>query len=104
MVPKRGEVWSVDFGLAAKVRPAVVVSIDYTDDDRAILGIVPHTTSVRGSKFEIRVPVRFLAADGAFLLQGFATLPPRHFIRRLGVLNADQMSQIEAGLRDWLAL
>lgn len=92
--PQRSEVWLFDFGMAAKVRPAVVMSISYLDADRAIIGVVPHTTTLRGSQFEIVVPVRFLE-PGAFLLQGFATMPPRHFIRRLGSLNGDQMNLIE---------
>lgn len=32
-VPQRGEVWLVDLGLAAKVRPAVVMSIPAADVD-----------------------------------------------------------------------
>ena len=94
-VPERGEVWMVDFGLAAKVRPAVVVSIPFGDTDRSIIGVVPHTTALRGSQFEIAAQVRFLDRDGAFLLQGFATMPPRHFVRSPGKLSAEQMMLIE---------
>jgi mRNA interferase MazF len=61
-VPQRGEVWLVDLGLAAKVRPAVVMSIPATDVDRALVTIVPHTTSARGSRFEAAVSVSFLRA------------------------------------------
>ncbi len=39
---KRGEVWQVDFGMAQKVRPAVVVSVPYEDADRALIAVVPH--------------------------------------------------------------
>jgi mRNA interferase MazF len=53
--PQRGEVWLVDLGLAAKVRPAVVMSIPATDVDRALVTIVPNTTRprlpIRGSHF-----------------------------------------------------
>ena len=49
--PQRGEVWLIDLGFAAKTRPAVVVSIEIEDADRALLTIVPHTTSARGSRF-----------------------------------------------------
>ena len=51
-VPQRGEVWLVDLGLAAKVRPALVVSVPPGDVDRALVTIVPHTTSLRNSRFE----------------------------------------------------
>src|ERR1043166_721163 len=50
-VAKRGEVWQVDFGITAKVRPALVISIPYSDSDRALVGVIPHTTAKRGSQF-----------------------------------------------------
>jgi mRNA interferase MazF len=49
-VPKRGEVWQVDFGITQKVRPALVISIPFEDTDRALIGVIPHTTAVRGSQ------------------------------------------------------
>ena len=52
IVARRGEVWLVDLGMAAKVRPAVVVSVPADDTDRALVTIVPHTTSARQSRFE----------------------------------------------------
>jgi mRNA-degrading endonuclease toxin of MazEF toxin-antitoxin module len=52
-VPERGEVWQVDFGVTQKVRPALVISVPYGDTDRALIGVIPHTTAVRGSQFEV---------------------------------------------------
>ena len=57
-MPERGEVWQVDFGTVAKVRPALVISVPYADADRALIGVVPHTTSNRGSQFEVAVGKR----------------------------------------------
>jgi hypothetical protein len=34
---KRGEVWQVDFGLAAKVRPALELGCDIADEDRVLV-------------------------------------------------------------------
>ena len=48
---ERGEVWLVDFGLAAKARPAAVINIPFLDHERAVYAIVPHTTALRGSRF-----------------------------------------------------
>ena len=59
--PGRGEVWVVDLGMAAKVRPAVVLSVPPSDTDRALVTVVPHTTSVRGSRFEVATGVAFLS-------------------------------------------
>ncbi len=103
MQPKRGEVWQVDFGLAGKVRPAVVISVDLTDLDRALFCVAPHTTTLRGSRFEIIVPMRFLD-PGAFLLQGVTNFTIRRFERRLGILDESQMRLVENGLRLLFAL
>ena len=54
----RGEVWLVDLGMAAKVRPALVVSVPAEDIDRALVTLVPHTTSPRQSRFEVAAAVR----------------------------------------------
>ncbi len=102
-MPKRGEVWQVDFGITAKVRPALVISVPYADDDRALIGVIPHTTATRGSQFEVVVPVRFLE-EGAFLVQGLQALPPRFFLRRLGVLTPEQLQSVEEGLLQWLGI
>jgi len=99
-VPERGEVWQVDFGVTQKVRPALVISVPYGDADRALIGIIPHTTATRGSQFEVSVPVRFLS-EGAFLVQGIQALPPKYFLRRLGTLTPEQLRPVEDALLQW---
>lgn len=83
--PKRGEVWQVDFSITQKVRPALGISMPFRDSDRALIGVIPHTTPIRGSQFEVPIPVPFLS-EGAFLLQGIQAIPPKYFLRRLGVV------------------
>lgn len=102
-MPERGEVWQVDFGITQKVRPALVIGIPYSDNDRALIGIIPHTTATRGSQFEAPVRNRFLG-DGAFLVQGIQALPTRYFLRRLGILTADPLQQVETVLLHWLGI
>jgi len=102
-VPERGEVWQVDFGITQKVRPALVIGIPYGEADRALIGVIPHTTATRGSQFEVVLAVPFLS-EGAFLVQGIQALPPKYFLRRLGVLSAEQLSRVEQGLMNWLGL
>jgi mRNA-degrading endonuclease toxin of MazEF toxin-antitoxin module len=63
-VPNRGEIWLVDLGYAAKVRPCLVLSIPAADEDRALATLVPHTTSTRGFRFEVALKAPFLAARG----------------------------------------
>ena len=101
MAPTRGEVWLFDLGMAGKIRPALVVSVGYGDLDRALITILPHTTSLRGSQYEITVNVPFLKA-GAFLVQNVATYPNVRAIRKLGTLKRDQFDLVFAGLLRWL--
>jgi mRNA interferase MazF len=61
----RGEVWLIDLGLAAKVRPGLVPSVAPINQERVLVTLVPHTTSLRGTRFEIVVPKPFLKT-GAF--------------------------------------
>ena len=63
--PRRGEVWMVDLGMTAKVRPCLVISIGATEQERALATLVPHTTSIRNSRFEVNLKVRFLR-EGVF--------------------------------------
>jgi len=101
MTPSRAEVWLFDLGMAEKVRPALVVSVAYGDVDRALITIIPHTTSLRGSQYEIPVNVSFLK-PGAFLVQNVATYPNVRAIRKLGTLKPDSVQFGFAGLLRWL--
>lgn len=101
MTPAPGEVWLLDLGMAAKVRPALIVSVGSGDTDRSLITVVPHTTALRGSQYEIVVPVAFLK-PGAFLLQNVATYPTVRAIRKLGVLRKEQFEPISSGLLRWL--
>jgi mRNA interferase MazF len=87
--------------MTAKTRPVLVVSVAYGDADRAIVTVVPHTTQLRGSPFEISVRVPFLL-QGAFVVQGISTYPKAWAIRKIGALTRDQMGAVMAGLLNWL--
>lgn len=101
-IPTRGDVWLVDLGVVAKVRPCLLLSVPADDDnDRVLTTIVPHTTSTRGSRFEVPSSVRFLK-PGAFDAQGIITIPTVKLVRRLGSLPDDQMSGVERAVRQWL--
>jgi mRNA-degrading endonuclease toxin of MazEF toxin-antitoxin module len=39
------------------VRPAVIFNTPFRDDERALFAIVPHTTALRGGRFEVAVNV-----------------------------------------------
>ncbi|MEA5498453.1 type II toxin-antitoxin system PemK/MazF family toxin [Limnoraphis robusta Tam1] len=99
--PERGEVWLVDLGYVAKVRPCLVVSIPAFEQDRALATLVPHTTSPRGSRFEVDVKAKFLKS-GVFDVQNIITIPHAKLLRKLGELNSEQLGKIEETLLLWL--
>ena len=101
---KRGEVWLVDLGMIAKVRPCLVLSIPAdADNDRVLTTVVPHTTSTHGSRFEVASNVRFLK-EGAFDAQNLVSIPTVKLIRRLGKLSDKKMSEVAATVKTWLDL
>ena len=99
--PRRGEVWLFDCGIVAKVRPVLILSIPFADTDRAVITVVFHTTTLRGSDFEVRIKIPFLK-EGAFVAQSIATYPIARAIRKLGVLNETQLAEVEAAVFKWL--
>ena len=101
--PVRGEVWLVDLGMTAKVRPCLVISADIGENDRALITLVPHTTSIRETRFEAPLQIQFLR-PGAFDAQGLITVPATLAIRRLGALNESQLKAVEAAVCKWLQL
>jgi mRNA interferase MazF len=101
--PKRGDVWIVDLGLAAKVRPCLLLTDFPSDDELALVTVVPHTTALRGNKWEHICETNFLQR-GAFHLQQVQSVSIAKLVRRLGALNDDEMARIAEGLRERLAL
>jgi mRNA interferase MazF len=94
-------VWIVDLGLAAKVRPALVLSVPASDQDRSLVTVVAHTTSARGGRFEVAVRTLFLKA-GVFDAQNLVTIPDARLIRRIGTLRPEDLASVENAVRAWL--
>ena len=90
---KPGEVWLIDLGLAAKVRPCLVLSDYPADDELALLVIVPHTTAVRNNRWELNISKSFLK-PGVFHLQQLQTVPIARLQKRLGVLTLPVLSLV----------
>ncbi len=100
---RRGQVWLVDLGYVAKTRPALVVSVPPLDDERALVTIVPHTTSSRGTRFEVASKERYLKA-GVFDAQNLVTIPQAKLIRRLGNLSDKTVTEVLKAMEAWLGL
>ena len=93
----------VDLGLAAKVRPCLVMNIPALDQDRALATLIPHTTSVRGSRFEVGLKIAFLQ-PGAFDAQSLVSVPHAKLVRKLGTLTTSQLLSVESVVQEWLGL
>jgi mRNA interferase MazF len=91
-----GEVWTIDFGLAAKVRPALLLTGEPAKDELAL-----HTTALRGNRWELAIDKPFLK-PGAFHLQQVQTVSTVKLERRLGVLSGEEMNRVRSALRNRL--
>jgi mRNA interferase MazF len=93
----------VDLGMVAKARPALVLSVPFIDEERAVYAVVPHTTATRGGRFEVVIGVPWLL-PGAFDVQGQRSIPGSVFMRRMGTLSQPQMEKIVETTRLWLGI
>jgi len=100
---QRGEVWMIDLGMAAKPRPCLVLSVEYRDDERAIVTYVPRTTSLRDTRFEVAHQARGFDAGG-FDAQNIAGVPVVRLMRRMGVVDPSVLAQVESAVKAWLGL
>ncbi|MGH8523006.1 MAG: hypothetical protein ACREXY_01940 [Gammaproteobacteria bacterium] len=73
-----------------------MLSIPTAEMDRSLATVVPHTTSLRGTRFEVTVSVPFLRIGG-FDAQGIVTVPTVRLIRHLGTLKPEQLNTVVKG-------
>jgi mRNA interferase MazF len=98
--PRHGEVWLADMGLAAKVRPVLVLLADDLDVERTLIVHVPITTQSRGGPLEVGVGhLRFLDRASVANVQAIGSLPRARSKRRLGVLPPDELERIKQAIR-----
>jgi mRNA interferase MazF len=95
---ERGEVWQIDFGIAAKVRPALLLTGEPADDELDLFTVLLHTTATRGNRWELVIPKPFLQT-GAFHLQQVQTVSGAKLLRRLGSLSPAEMERLSEALR-----
>jgi mRNA interferase MazF len=63
-------VWLVDFGMAAKVRPALLLTGKPADDELDLVTVLLHTTALRGNRSELDIPRPFLKPGAVSLAAG----------------------------------
>ena len=102
-VVSKGEVWTIDFGLAAKIRPALLLTGNPADNELDLVTVVLHTTALRGNPWELSISKPFLK-PGAFHLQQVQTISVAKLERRLGTLSDDEMKRLLDALRKRLGV
>jgi mRNA interferase MazF len=92
-------VWLAELGLAAKVRPVVIVSRYDPDAPRALVLYVPLTTQSRLSSYEVPIPrLPFLDRDSVANVQGLGSIPTVRLERRLGKIPNDVLTKLRIAL------
>jgi mRNA interferase MazF len=99
----KGEIWLVDFGMVAKVRPALLLTGEPDDDELDLVTVLLHTTALRGNRWELNLLKPFLR-PGAFHLQQIQSISAAKLERKLGVLTQPEIQQVEEALLRRLAL
>ncbi|MCX6904402.1 MAG: type II toxin-antitoxin system PemK/MazF family toxin [Verrucomicrobia bacterium] len=93
----KGEIWLVDFGMVAKVRPALLLTGEPADDELDLVTVLLHTTALRGNRWELSIPKPFLR-PGAFHLQQIQSVSVAKLERRLGGLTEAEMECVREAL------
>ena len=100
---RRGDVWLVDLGMAAKVRPCLLLTDYPADDELALVTLVAHTTALRGNRWELSIPKPFLK-EGAFHLQQIQSVTLTRLVRRMGRLSDEEWSRVLGALSQRISL
>ena len=100
---QQGEIWTVDLGMAAKVRPCLLLTDFPADDELALITVLPHTTSLHGNRWELTVPKPF-SKPGAFHLQQIQSVSVARLVRKLGAVTPQEWRQVQDKLRALFSL
>ena len=100
-----GEVWTVDFGTAAKQRPVVILAFPQPQDARALVVVAPLTSQIRGLRGEVELgKPMWLPKPSAVNIQGLASIDQHSLLRKLGKLTPSQLEAVKVAVRDLLGL
>ena len=100
---RKGDVWIVDLGMAAKVRPCLLLTDFPAANELALITVVAHTTALRGNRWELNIPKPFLK-PGAFHFQQIQSVSIARMERKIGILNSDEWAIVEAKLSERFSL
>ncbi|HEY3853344.1 MAG TPA: hypothetical protein VGO67_03000 [Verrucomicrobiae bacterium] len=105
MIPKAGETWFVDFGMASKPRWAFVVGSE-KDGRLALASVVKITTEYAGTPYEITLPrVPWLREQSYINAQSIQPVKYIELTRKApGQFDARVLADVRFAVRRWLRL
>jgi len=99
MPPKPGEVRLADLGLAAKIRPVIIVSRHDPDAPLALITYIPITTQRRFSPYEVELPrLSFLDKKSVVNVQGLGSAPTTRLERKIGEIPKNVMAEVKKAI------
>jgi len=101
---KPGDIWIVDLGMAAKVRPCLILTAQPKSNELDVFTVIAHTTSRRGNRWEIGIPKSFLDDQAVFDMQRIATVASVKLERKLGELTNSELDSILDRLAERLGM
>lgn len=85
----------LDMGLAAKVRPALVLTAEHADHEQALVTVVNHTTQDDpDNPWAVSIPKPWLK-EGVFHMQQIGTFPLKYLMRKLGGLTPEELGKVK---------
>jgi len=102
MTTEPGQVYLVDFGMVAKVRPMLVVSRRDDNAPRALSVCAPITTSTRDSEYEVSIgKPKFLHETSYVNVQGLQAIQHHELKRMIGRLSDGDLQAVINAIK-WL--
>lgn len=101
---KPGDVRKVDLGMAAKVRPCLVLTPVPRSNELDVFTVVAHTTALRGNRWELSIAKPFLDSAGAFDMQRIATVAAAKLEHKLGELTSAELNLVLDRLAERLGI
>ena len=103
--PHPGEVWFAELGMVEKSRPVLVIAFPLDSDARALAGVAPLTSQIRGGRGEVDLgKPRWLTKPSAVNVQGMASFDQNLLTRKLGTLSQEQYEAVKRAIRELLDL
>ena len=101
---KPGDIWRVDLGMVAKVRPCLILTPYPKSNELDVFTIISHTTKQRGNRWKIGILKPFLEEKGVFDTQRVMTVERVKLERKLGELTEEELGRVLDRLAERLGM